>query len=163
MEKNTICVLTSNPTMMFNFVGTNDCGYPLADKFVFEHASLFTTRIEDESHPFEVAYGKDCWREATIEEKDKFNHELKEYKYLVFDDIKAIRNILHDDLCHFIYKKKDGTIRHAYGTTNQKYLDEHDKAFREKNGLCRYDVIRYYDICKNGWRSFLYKNFLGWE
>lgn len=155
-------MLKENPSMIFNFVGTNNCGFPLANKIVHGQASLFTTKI-DEDHPFEVAYAKDCWREATHEEKFKFILELDKYKSLVSNEIKSIRNILHDDKCRFAYKKKDGTIRHAYGTTEPRFVEEADNGRVRKILYCREDVIRYYDIDKKGWRSFLYKNFLGWE
>lgn len=59
---------------------------------------------------------------------------------------------------YFAYRKKDGKIRLAIGTTNLKDIPEnlHPSGKIESSD----ESVRYYDICSEGWRSFKPENLL---
>lgn len=52
----------------------------------------------------------------------------------------------------FSYTKKDGTIREAYGTTEQHEVD-YFGATPTGSGAEKTGVIAYFDLEKEGWRS----------
>jgi hypothetical protein len=51
----------------------------------------------------------------------------------------------------FFFKKKDGTLRMAIGTTQLRFVpaEKHPKGLREPSPL----VVTYFDILKKDWRS----------
>lgn len=56
---------------------------------------------------------------------------------------------------HFVFIKKDGTLRHAVGTTNLDLVPEQDKQFassEEEEKKERVGMVTYYDLEKNAWR-----------
>ncbi len=60
---------------------------------------------------------------------------------------------LKQGIINFTYKKVSGEVRHARGTTNPKYIDEHNGT---PNGTGKFesnDVLRYWDVNSEGWRS----------
>lgn len=66
---------------------------------------------------------------------------------------------------HFRFQKKDGSIRHARGTLNKTLLqsilpakddDEEEKPKRKRPD----NLVVYFDIESNAWRSFLWENFI---
>ena len=65
----------------------------------------------------------------------------------------------------FIYRKKDGTERYALGTLNEKLLPEKEQLNPEQPIKIRQlnpEIIRYFDLDKNGYRSFNFeKQFIG--
>ena len=65
----------------------------------------------------------------------------------------SIKNGFRDDPCKFFYKKKDGTIREAYGTTLSYMIPEE---LRPKGKIKTENpfYIHYYDLDKKGWRAF---------
>lgn len=80
-------------------------------------------------------------------------------------EIKSVKDILRLGIEVFKYKKKDGTIREARGTLNEDIIAENDGTPSGNGASHNYsdDVIRYYDLDKNGWRSFLYENFIEFD
>ena len=72
--------------------------------------------------------------------------------------VEALQFQLMNGTAHFIYKKKDGTLREAFGTLLEKVVE------RNTNGLGypkRYDGLQaYFDIEEQAWRSFRYENLL---
>ena len=60
---------------------------------------------------------------------------------------------------HFIYRKKDGTEREAYGTRNLDIIAGND-AMPSGLGSKRPGFITYYDLDSEGWRCFKVENFI---
>jgi len=72
--------------------------------------------------------------------------------------IEALQLKLMNGTSHFLYLKKDGTIREAFGTLLEKVV------VRNTNGLGyprKYDgLLAYFDIEEGEWRSFRYENLI---
>lgn len=70
--------------------------------------------------------------------------------------IENLKQKLANGIAHFIYKKKDGTIREAWGTLQQELA----KAMTNGRGVSRekFGTTAYYDIEAGGWRSFCWEN-----
>jgi hypothetical protein len=59
---------------------------------------------------------------------------------------------------HFFYRKKDGTVREAWGTLLKKVVERNTNGLgypRKHDGL-----VAYFDIEEQGWRSFRFENFI---
>jgi hypothetical protein len=71
--------------------------------------------------------------------------------------IKTLRNRMQNGTVRFSYTKLDGTLRTATGTTKLEMIPEE---YHPKDaGMNTPEVIqRYFDIDKNGWRSFTKTN-----
>ena len=69
--------------------------------------------------------------------------------------IQQLKEQLRTGVAHFIYIKKDGTIREAWGTTNATLAYKYTNG----RGVSReiYSTTAYFDIEKSAWRS------LRWE
>lgn len=61
-----------------------------------------------------------------------------------------LKKQLREGQANFTYQKKDGTLRHATGTTNQQYFDYTRKTSRTYSPL----YIRYFDIDREAFRQF---------
>ena len=72
--------------------------------------------------------------------------------------IETLKAKMQSSVAHFIYLKKDGTIREAWGTTASNLM----RATQNGRGLSGDDVntVKYYDIVKGGYRSLRYENLL---
>ena len=70
--------------------------------------------------------------------------------------IESAKRIMRNGICHFVYAKKDGTLREAWGTLNRSLVEKHTNG----NGISReyYSTTAYYDTEKGGWRSFRWEN-----
>ena len=66
--------------------------------------------------------------------------------------IGELHDILQIEKAHFEYKKKDGTIRQAYGTLQFTYIPENMQP-QDKEMKKEYANFRYFDLDKNAWRS----------
>ena len=66
--------------------------------------------------------------------------------------IEDLKHKLRTGVAHFLYIKKDGTIREAWGTTNSTLAHKYTNG----NGVSReyYKTTAYFDIEKGEWRSF---------
>ena len=69
--------------------------------------------------------------------------------------IALLKDKLANGVAHFIFIKKNGEVREAWGTTSPSLAQKHING----NGICRecYNTTAYFDIEKGGWRS------LRWE
>ena len=69
--------------------------------------------------------------------------------------IETLKNKMANGVAHFVFKKKNGELREAWGTTNPSLSAKHING----NGVSRevYKTTAYFDIEKGGWRS------LRWE
>ena len=70
--------------------------------------------------------------------------------------IQQLKEQLRTGIAHFIYIKKDGTIREAWGTTNATLAYKYTNG----RGVSReiYSTTAYFDIEKSAWRSFRWES-----
>lgn len=70
--------------------------------------------------------------------------------------IETLKQKLANGIAHFIFLKKDGSLREAWGTTQQELA----KAKTNGRGVSRekFGTTAYYDIEAGGWRSFCWEN-----
>ena len=70
--------------------------------------------------------------------------------------IESLKEKLHNGVAHFLYTKKDGTIREAWGTTNAALAHKYTNG----NGASRelFKTTAYFDIEKSAWRSFRWES-----
>jgi len=64
--------------------------------------------------------------------------------------MEELKEILQMEKAHFEYKKKDGTLRQAFGTLQFGYIPEN---LHPKNTDYESNNFRYFDLDKNAWRS----------
>lgn len=66
--------------------------------------------------------------------------------------IQSLKEKLRSGVAHFLYLKKDGSIREAWGTTNAALAHKYTNG----RGCSRelYATTAYFDIEKSAWRSF---------
>ena len=70
--------------------------------------------------------------------------------------IENLKHKLRTGVAHFLYIKKDGTIREAWGTTNAALAHKYTNG----NGVSRefFKTTAYFDIEKSSWRSFRWES-----
>ena len=70
--------------------------------------------------------------------------------------IEELKHKLRTGIAHFLYIKKDGTIREAWGTTNAALAHKYTNG----NGVSReiFKTTAYFDIEKSSWRSFRWES-----
>lgn len=91
-------------------------------------------------------------RAAVIEERTG-NSVLAGMKALMIEQLKEK---LKNGVAHFVYLKKDGSLREAFGTLNRALIDNYinnSGESREKN-----QCTAYFDIQAGGFRSFRWEN-----
>lgn len=79
-----------------------------------------------------------------------------------------LQSMLREGTVSFTFKKKDGTIRDAKGTLNldviksadQKAYDDLVDTNKTRHRNVADDVVTYFDLDKNGWRSFRWSQFI---
>lgn len=72
--------------------------------------------------------------------------------------IENLKTKLSNGICHFIYMKKDGELREAWGTTQGNIA----RAKTNGRGVSRehYKTTAYYDVEKGEWRSFRWETLI---
>ena len=72
--------------------------------------------------------------------------------------IDLLKAKLQSGVAHFIYMKKDGSIREAWGTCSGQLM----KATQNGRGLSgdMVNTIKYWDVEKGGYRSLRYENLI---
>ena len=77
--------------------------------------------------------------------------------------ISEFKTALKNGVVKFSFTKKDGTVREAVGTTNLDYIGAIDQNAVPSGDSSKttkaMDVIRYYDLDKQGWRSIRENHF----
>lgn len=72
--------------------------------------------------------------------------------------IDELKKRMKDDVVHFTFKKKDGTVRQAYGTRESEIIVRHEGAVLPDEGTKRKasngNTFPYYDIERQAWRCF---------
>lgn len=75
--------------------------------------------------------------------------------------VEILKSLLNERIVHFVYMRKDGTERDAYGTTNPDIINKRKQA--SGNGAGRnYNPlnVRYFDVDAGGWRMCKAENIL---
>ena len=72
--------------------------------------------------------------------------------------IDLLKSKLQNGIAHFIFQKKDGSIREAWGTTSYNLI----KANVNGRGIARdyVNCVCYWDVEKGGFRSFRFENLI---
>ena len=70
--------------------------------------------------------------------------------------IESLKAKLRSGVAHFIFIKKNGEVREAFGTTNASVAAKYTNG----NGCSReyFKTTAYFDIEKGGWRSLRWEN-----
>ena len=70
--------------------------------------------------------------------------------------IEYLKRQMQNGIAHFIFKKKDGSLREAWGTTNRSLAEKHING----RGVSRecFATTAYFDVEKGQWRSFRWEN-----
>lgn len=70
--------------------------------------------------------------------------------------VAALKDKMRNGIARFVYQKKDGSYREAWGTTNRSLAQKHISG----NGVTReaYATTAYFDVEVGGWRSFRWEN-----
>ena len=86
---------------------------------------------------------------ATVIATRSHSEEIGVIKAMMIENLKTK---LANGVAHFVYLKKDGTVREAWGTTKSELA----AAKTNGRGVSRelYKTTAYYDIEQGGWRSF---------
>ena len=87
-----------------------------------------------------------------IEIKTKEGDEISS-RYERFSSYK-FKQALNNGIVHFTYRKVNGKMREAYGTTNIRILQQNHCKMQTGRSYNNGHNIRYYDMFAKGWRSF---------
>lgn len=72
--------------------------------------------------------------------------------------IDELKKRMKDDVVHFSFKKKDGTVRQAYGTRESEVIVRHEGAAlpddKTRKQVNNGSTFPYYDIERQAWRCF---------
>ena len=76
---------------------------------------------------------------------------------IVISNVSELRTALNEGVVLFEFVKKDGTLRHARGTTSPDLIPTdnmpQNKCTPAQHAAFERQVVTYYDIDKKGWRS----------
>ena len=70
--------------------------------------------------------------------------------------IENLKNQMKNGIAHFVFKKKDGSLREAWGTTSKSLAEKHING-RGCSREC-FATTAYFDVEKGQWRSFRWEN-----
>ena len=75
--------------------------------------------------------------------------------------IENLKKQMKNGLAHFVYLKKDGSVREAFGTTNKALVSKYING----NGVSRehFATTAYFDVEVGAWRSFRWENLIAVE
>ena len=74
-------------------------------------------------------------------------------------ELKEFNEMLHNGIVEFQFIKKDGTLRQAKGTLLKEYLPEPKEGTKSRKSSD--NVVVYFDLDKNEFRSFVKESFVG--
>lgn len=72
--------------------------------------------------------------------------------------IELLQYKLMNGSAHFLYRRKDGSVREAYGTLLEKVVRNNTSGYGEPRRY--YGCQAYFDIEEQAWRSFRYENLI---
>lgn len=83
------------------------------------------------------------------------NNSVATVKAMMVENLKMK---LQNGVAHFVYMKKDASLREAWGTTNSSLA----RAKTNGNGLSRelFKTLAYFDVEKGEWRSFRWETLI---
>lgn len=72
--------------------------------------------------------------------------------------IETLKAKMQSGVAHFVYLKKDGSVREAWGTTASNLM----RATQNGRGLSgdMINTVKYYDVIKGNYRSFRFENLI---
>ena len=70
--------------------------------------------------------------------------------------IDVLKEKVQSGVAHFLFAKKDGSIREAWGTIKKELADSHINGRGESRE--KYACCAFWDIEKGAWRSFRWEN-----
>ena len=70
--------------------------------------------------------------------------------------IDGLKRQMGDGIAHFMYQKKNGELREAWGTTNRSLVQKHVNGNGDSRE--RYATTAYVEVEKGNWRSFRWEN-----
>ena len=70
--------------------------------------------------------------------------------------VENVKNQMRNGVAHFVYMKKSGELREAFGTTSKALVERYING----NGISRehFATTAYFDVEKAAWRSFRWEN-----
>ncbi len=70
--------------------------------------------------------------------------------------VENLKHQMRTGIAHFVYMKKSGELREAFGTTSKALAERYING----NGVSReyYATTAYFDVEKGAWRSFRWEN-----
>ena len=74
------------------------------------------------------------------------------------DIVEKLKEMMRAGNVSFTYLKKDGTERHATGTLSTDIIPSENQPKSEGERNMSEDILRYYDVDKEGWRSCIKAN-----
>lgn len=72
--------------------------------------------------------------------------------------IELLQLKMMNGVTHFLYRKKDGTIREAWGTLLERVVVNNINGYGDSRRY--YNCQAYFDIEAQSWRSFKYENLI---
>ena len=73
--------------------------------------------------------------------------------------IENLKMKMRNGVAHFVYVKKNGDVREAWGTTNCSLVAKHTNGHGEYRE--HFATTAYFDVERGGWRSFRWENIVG--
>ena len=70
--------------------------------------------------------------------------------------IEQLKKQLGSGIAHFVYAKKSGVLREAFGTTNRAIVEKKTCGYGVSRE--RFATTAYYDVEAGDWRSFRWEN-----
>lgn len=86
--------------------------------------------------------------------------------YNLMKNLEELKSRMQDDIVHFSFTKKDGSLRQAYGTRSKDIISRHGAEPGQNQSAKRKTTpagttFPYFDIEKREWRCFTVKLFEG--
>jgi len=70
--------------------------------------------------------------------------------------IESLKEKMHSGVVHFVFIKKNGQVREAWGTLNRSLVEKHINNRGESREI--YSTSAFFDIEKGEWRSFRWES-----
>lgn len=70
--------------------------------------------------------------------------------------IEALKRQMANGVAHFLFRKKNGELREAWGTTCKSLVEKHINGNGDSREL--YATTAYFDVEKGEWRSFRWES-----
>ena len=70
--------------------------------------------------------------------------------------VEVLKDKMRNGIAHFVFQKKDGSLREAWGTTNRSLTEKYING----NGVTReaFATTAFFDVEVGDWRSFRWEN-----